>query len=235
VVVAIGAVGVPIEDVEIGAVVSMARRVVVDEEPPVASLGSMGTTDTSALEPTVEDVVELVLVAIVEFESALISEAADGEFCSTTAVVSAAGESPGPVVHQGAPPRIERQIAPTVTIFDFVQPLLLDGWDGFANSVASACFVDIWESFAVEGKKAACASFTIPWPLATTFAVAVFASVLCASELPVPAAAAESLAAPMCLTAASRAKRASACTGSSRKLGGRSPAVNARFVAVRIS
>jgi hypothetical protein len=110
-------------------VVASARRVVVDDEVVVAA--APGGTETvaapavgSMLEVVVEVEVEAVVLVldVVETGSALTSEAAAGEFCSTTTVVSAAPELLGLVVHQSAPPRRERQTAPTTAILDFVHP-----------------------------------------------------------------------------------------------------------------
>jgi hypothetical protein len=110
-------------------VVASARRVVVDDEVVVAA--APGGTETvaapavgSMLEVVVEVEVEAVVLVldVVETGSALTSEAAAGEFCSTTTVVSAAPELLGLVVHQSTPPRRERQTAPTTAILDFVHP-----------------------------------------------------------------------------------------------------------------
>jgi hypothetical protein len=119
------------EVAEVAEVVASARRVVVDDEVVVAA--APGGTETvaapavgSMLEVVVEVEVEVEAVVlvldVVETESSLTSEAAAGEFCSTTTVVSAAPELLGLVVHQSTPPRRERQTAPTTAILDFVHP-----------------------------------------------------------------------------------------------------------------
>ncbi len=85
-----------------------------------------------AEELVIDDTVEAFVEAVDESDGvgnteleamAPVPGSADGEFCSTTTVVSTAVASPGFVTHHSVPPRTDKHIAPTINNLDRVHPV----------------------------------------------------------------------------------------------------------------
>jgi hypothetical protein len=162
-VVAVGVAGDTLVDgtpvVSIAALLFVVLVVVLDAMITFDSLGlTTPATDTSVGTGTSVLVVVVVVDATVEelvgaLEPGDPSPAepapmgpAPGECCSTTTVVSTAGESAGLVIHQSAPPSTNRQIAPTATILDFVHPTATSSFGDSAWPTCGSTFPDDFPS-----------------------------------------------------------------------------------------